>query len=50
MLNKTIRDYYIKSYYNNPLQLFFSAGSASEITQLLAYQRAKNKPRQISDH
>ena len=41
MLNKTIRDYYIKSYYNNPLQLFFSAGSASEITQLLAYQRAK---------
>lgn len=41
MLNKTIRDYYIKSYYNSPLQLFFSAGSASEITQLLAYQRAK---------
>lgn len=41
LLNQTVRDYYIKSYYNNPLQLFFSAGSASEITQILAYQKAK---------
>ena len=41
LLNQTIRDYYIKSYYNNPLQIFFSAGSASQITQILAYQRAK---------
>ncbi len=41
LLNQTVRDYYIKSYYNTPLQLFFSAGSASEITQILAYQRAK---------
>jgi len=41
LLNQTIRDYYIKSYYNNPLQIFFSAGSASQITQMLAYQRAK---------
>lgn len=41
LLNQTVRDYYIKSYYNSPLQLFFSAGSASEITSILAYQRAK---------
>lgn len=41
LLNQTVRDYYIKSYYNNPLALFFSAHTASEITQLLAYQRAK---------
>jgi len=41
LLNQTVRNYYIKSYYSNPLALFFSAHSASEITQLLAYQRAK---------
>ncbi len=41
LLNQTVRDYYIKSYYNTPLQLFLSAGSASQITQILAYQRAK---------
>jgi len=41
ILNQTIREYYIKSYYNTPLQIFLSAGSASEITQILAYQRAK---------
>jgi len=41
ILNKTVRDYYIKTYYDSPLAIFLSAGSASEITQLLAYQRAK---------
>ncbi len=41
ILNKTVREYYIKSYYDSPLAVFLSAGSASEITQLLAYQRAK---------
>ncbi|MBF8249864.1 MAG: hypothetical protein HW400_465 [Candidatus Levybacteria bacterium] len=40
ILNKAIRDYYIKSYYNSPLVVFLSAASASEITQLLAYQKA----------
>ncbi len=40
LLNNSIRDYYIKSYYNTPLQLFLSASNASEITQLLAYQQA----------
>lgn len=40
ILNKTIQEYYISSYYNSPLLVFLSAGSASEITQLLAYQKA----------
>lgn len=40
ILHYTIRDFYIKSYYNSPLLTFLSAQSASEITQLLAYQRA----------
>lgn len=40
ILHYTIRDFYIKSYYNSPLLTFLSASSASEITQLLAYQRA----------
>ncbi|MDP2649656.1 MAG: SpoIID/LytB domain-containing protein [bacterium] len=41
VLNHTIRDFYIKSYYNSPLLIFLSAQNASEITQLLAYQKAK---------
>lgn len=40
ILNRTIRDFYIKSYYNSPLLIFLSAPSASEITQVLAYQKA----------
>lgn len=40
LLNQTIRDYYIKSYYNSPLLILFSSESASEMTQVLAYQRA----------
>ncbi|RJQ38407.1 hypothetical protein C4559_01275 [Candidatus Microgenomates bacterium] len=40
VLNKTIRHFYIKSYYNSPLLIFLSAPSASEITQVLAYQKA----------
>jgi peptidoglycan hydrolase-like amidase/peptidoglycan hydrolase CwlO-like protein len=42
LLNRTVRSYYIKSYYNSPFYIFLAAGSdASEITQSLAYQRAK---------
>lgn len=41
LLNKTIRDFYIKSYYNSPFNIFLSATSASDITQMLAYQKAK---------
>lgn len=40
ILARTIRNFYIKSYYNSPLLTFLSAQSASEITQILAYQRA----------
>lgn len=40
ILTTTIRDYYIKTYYNSPLLVFLSAQSASQITQLLAYQEA----------
>ena len=41
ILGETIRNFYIKSYYNSPLALFLSATSASEVTNLLMYQRAK---------
>ncbi len=41
LFNKTIRDYYIKSYYNSPMVTLMSAGSASEVTQNLAYQKAQ---------
>jgi SpoIID/LytB domain protein len=40
ILDRTIRDYYIKSYLNSPLATLLSASSASEITQALAYQKA----------
>ncbi|MFH1832870.1 MAG: SpoIID/LytB domain-containing protein [Candidatus Levyibacteriota bacterium] len=40
ILDKTIRSFYIKSYYNSPLLIFLSAQSASQITQQLAYQKA----------
>lgn len=41
ILNKTIRDLYIKNYYDSPLAVFLTANSAAEITQILAYQRAQ---------
>jgi len=40
ILDRTIREYYIKSYYNSPILVFLSSSSASDITQLLAYHRA----------
>ena len=40
ILNRTIRDFYMRSYYNTPLLVFFSASSASDVTQILAYQKA----------
>lgn len=40
ILNATVRNYYIKSYYNSPILTFLSGSSASEITNLLAYQKA----------
>ena len=40
ILYATIRNFYIKSYYNSPILAFLSATSASEITKALAYQKA----------
>ncbi len=37
---QTVRAYYIKNYYNTPLLLLLSSNSASELTQVLAYQQA----------
>jgi len=39
ILNKTIANYYIKSYYFSPILIFLSSGNASDLTRLLAYQR-----------
>lgn len=40
ILSASIRDFYINSYYDSPLLAFFAAPSASELTQVLAYQKA----------
>jgi SpoIID/LytB domain protein len=40
ILDATIRDYYIKSYYDSPLVIFLSSATASQFTQILGYQRA----------
>ncbi|MEK7517095.1 MAG: SpoIID/LytB domain-containing protein [Patescibacteria group bacterium] len=40
ILNRTIRDFYIKSYYNSPILAFLSQASASQITKVLTYQKA----------
>lgn len=39
IFNKTVRDYYIKSYSFSPLLTFISTSDASNITKLLAYQK-----------
>ena len=43
ILSRTIRDFYVKSYYDSPILVFLSSNSASEMTQNLAYQRAKTR-------
>ncbi len=43
LLSRTIRDFYVKSYYNSPLLVFFSATDASAMTQALAYQHAQTQ-------
>lgn len=44
----TIRDFYIKSYNDSPILTLLSLDNASDITQALAYQRAKtNQDKQI---
>lgn len=39
IFNKTVRDYYIKSYFSSPLIVFISSDDASDITRILAYQK-----------
>lgn len=41
LLQKTIRSFYINSYNASPLLTFFAAKNANEVTQALAYQKAK---------
>lgn len=40
ILNQTIRDFYIKNYYNSPLLILLTAKSAQDLTQALGYQKA----------
>ncbi|HSD98945.1 MAG TPA: SpoIID/LytB domain-containing protein [Patescibacteria group bacterium] len=48
LLNKAIRNYYIKQSYNSPVLIFFSGQTASEITQILQYQKvAADSDKQI---
>lgn len=41
VLSQTIREFYVQSYYDSPLLVFLSLDSASQVTQALAYQKAK---------
>lgn len=41
LLNKTIRDFYMKSYYNFPLLFVLSKEGGADVTRVLAYQRAR---------
>ncbi len=43
LITATIRNFYVKSYHDSPFLIFFSVGDAFEITQALAYQRAKTR-------
>ncbi len=40
VLAAAIRDFYVKSYSDSPLLIFLSGNSASQVTQILAYQKA----------
>jgi peptidoglycan hydrolase-like amidase/peptidoglycan hydrolase CwlO-like protein len=41
LFQKTVRQFYMDSYSNSPLLIFLASDTASEVTQALAYQRAK---------
>ncbi|HUQ84888.1 MAG TPA: SpoIID/LytB domain-containing protein [Candidatus Limnocylindrales bacterium] len=43
LISQTIRDFYVTSYYDSPLLIFMSLDNAFDVTQALAYQRAKTK-------
>ncbi len=40
LLDKTIRNFYIKQSYNSPLLIFLSSSSVTDLTQILQYQKA----------
>ncbi len=40
ILNRSIRDFYIKSYYDSPFLIFLSGVQAQDLTKVLAYQKA----------
>ena len=39
IFNKTVRDYYIKSYFLSPLLVFISQADAAEMTRIIIYQK-----------
>ncbi len=41
LFQKTVREFYMDSYSNSPLLIFLASDTASEVTQGLAYQKAK---------
>jgi len=43
IITATIRDFYVKSYYDSPLITFFSQATMSDITQQIAYQHAQTE-------
>lgn len=48
LLNRAIRNFYIKQSYNSPILIFLSGNSAQEITQILQYQKvAADEDKQI---
>lgn len=47
LIAQTIRDFYVTSYYDSPLLTLLSLDNAFEITQTLAYQRAKTRQDKI---
>ena len=47
LIAKTIREFYVTSYYDSPLLTLLSLDNAFEITQSLAYQRAKTRQDKI---
>ncbi|MBI4092126.1 MAG: SpoIID/LytB domain-containing protein [Candidatus Levybacteria bacterium] len=39
IFNKTVRDYYIKSYFLSPLLVFISQADAAQVTRIIIYQK-----------
>lgn len=42
LLNESVRNFYIKSYYSSPFLSLLTFNATPEVTKLLAYQRAQN--------